>query len=86
MRSSRRNLGLHHDLVPEVSSESSGIDNNDQPSNNQLSNDEAERERESIASADVNINDSNVSQSDASDEDSSTVVVTSSSLFRKIYF
>lgn len=86
MRSSRRNLCLDPDLVPEVSSESSGIDDNDQPSDNQLLNDEAERERESIASADVDINDSNVSQSDASDEDSSTVVVTSSSSFRKIYF
>lgn len=75
MRSSRRNLGLDPDLIPEDSSEENEGKQENQPSGEHVSDKNVEDERASIASADVNLNDSEVSPSDASDEDNVEMVV-----------
>lgn len=82
MRSSRRNLGLDPDLIPEESSGSSEAGENIHPSENASDNhvpDEDAEEGGSPALADVNLNDSVDSHSDASEDDNETVIITSSS-------
>lgn len=76
MRSSRRNLGLQPELVPDdSSSEENETGSQDRPAQG----DADQPAIDSIASEDVNLEDSEMSKSDTSDEEDDVAIVAATS-------